>query len=162
MKKRKNNILIYLFAAVALAMASCNRLPIYSHYEHVGDEGWSRTDTLHFHIGVKEPGTYNVMLGLRANSSFPYTQIMLVVHSKEMKDKTEQVDSLLLDITDTEGHVLGNGISFYQYNQQLTTVSMQKKDSLFISVSHAMSRMLLPGIVDVGITISKTEWGIEN
>lgn len=157
MKKRKNSILIYLMAAVALAMASCNRLPIYSHYESVAEEGWSRTDTLHFRIGVKEAGTYQVQLGLRANSSFPYTQVMLVAHSQAMKSHAEQTDSLMLNITDTEGHVLGSGISFYQYDQQLATVSMQKKDSLFVSVRHGMSRMLLPGIVDVGITVSKTE-----
>ena len=49
----------------------------------------------------------------------------------------------------------GHGISTYQYNFHLTTLTLNEGDSLHIAVRHNMKREILPGISDIGIRLSQ-------
>mgnify|MGYP002526435807 CR=1 FL=1 len=153
MNLKRNSIIYCITAAAALAMTSCSRLPIYSQYQHIDSEGWEKTDTLHFTIPVKQQGQYDIQLGMRTDSYYPYTQVKVVVNQKTQKTLTEHTDTLTIDITDTEGNIQGKGLSIYQYSFPLHQVILNDDDSLTVNIFHCMKRSPLPGINDIGIIV---------
>ena len=66
MLKTSRQVIIGLILTVACGIASCDRLPIYSHYEPAPTSGWEKNDTISFAISpVSEAGYYKEELGLR-------------------------------------------------------------------------------------------------
>ena len=53
-------------------------------------------------------------------------------------------------LADDKGNMLGQGISYYQYNFILVDRDLSKGDSLHVTVRHIMKREILPGISDIG------------
>lgn len=80
--KLKRNSLLGFIIAVALALSSCNRQTIYSHYEPVDIDGWERSDTLWFYAGGLTEGCYNEQVGLRINGNYPFKDLSLVVEQR--------------------------------------------------------------------------------
>ena len=139
---------------VLVALVSCSRRPVYSHYEAVSHEGWYRSDTLRFICPIRQAGQYHIRLGLRASTLYPFTQLTLIARQQAHKSRCCHADTLTLDITDNEGNINGEGVSIHQYEVPLTIVGITRPDTLHIDVFHGMSRQLLPGICDVGITVN--------
>ena len=134
-------------------MASCSRRPIYSHFEAVGQQGWNRTDTLRFCVSAKRAGSYALRLDLRANSIYPYTQLILAACQQTSRSKTSQTERITFDITNADGDIQGNGTSVYQYHTSLPSVVLAKNDTLTVTLFHCMARDVLPGIIDFGLTV---------
>lgn len=160
----RNKFLTILFT-VALALAGCNRKTVFHHYEHVSPEGWNRTDTLHFQVA---PANNNIMLHeeleLRATSHYPFTNLSLVVEQTIHPSHTgisyysshsiKRVDTLKCSLTDKNGIATGKGINYFYHHFHLADISINKGDSVIISVHHNMRKEVLSGIADVGILIS--------
>ena len=73
-------ITLILAMAGFLMMAACDRSVVYNHYEHVDNEGWERTDTMHFYVPpIKQTGTYHQQLMLRTNNQLPFLGISVIV-----------------------------------------------------------------------------------
>ena len=138
--------------AAALVLTSCSRLPLYSHFEAVDKWGWASTDTISFTIPVKQAGSYRLRLDLRTNSLYPYTQLTLLTHWHSHRSHVAKDSTLRFDITDDEGYTQGRGTGLYQYQATLPPVSLARNDTLSVSIRHGMSRDVLPGIVDMGLT----------
>ena len=152
MKRQRKNTILYLLTAVALVMTSCNRLPLYSHYEPIDMQGWQQTDSVSFVVPLKQAGTYQVKMHVRATSIYPYTELTLTVHQKSPVDYTERIN---LDINNDEGSTSNEGYGINDYSATLhDVVATHDDDTLAIAIAHGMARELLPGIADVGITVN--------
>ena len=138
---------------MALAVVACSHLPQYSHYEHLGNDGWQRDDTVVFSTVVNDGGCYRLLLGLRATNAYPYTQLMLTAHCSSAVSGVDLVDTVRLQVTDDKGNILGYGTGFFQYEHPLSEVHLSNQDTLTVCVTHVMSRFLLPGITDIGLTV---------
>ena len=64
-------------------------------------------------------------------------------------------DTLSCKLVDADGTVQGEGVSFYQYRFHLCNMKLTQGDSLRVSIRHNMKREILPGIADVGVTLTK-------
>jgi gliding motility-associated lipoprotein GldH len=159
MPTRKSQFALWLLALVTLlTLSACDDNTIYSHYESTSLAGWERGDTLHFkNIVVKATTDYKEEIGLRINDSFPFMSLFLVVEQHVRPRHVVRMDTLSCRLVDKDGHVKGRGLSFYQYNFHLTTLQLQAGDTLDISVRHNMKRESLPGIANVGMTISRNK-----
>ena len=153
MSLRKNSI--YTIIAVALALASCNRPTIYSHYESINTNGWIRSDKAEFDIISQEDGNYFQTLGLRATNNYPFTNLTLIVDQQVFPDATHSSDTINIQMTNQEGNFLGKGLRHLQYDIPLPSITLKKGDSVHISISHYMKREVLPGITDIGISLKK-------
>ena len=154
--KLKRNSLLGFIIAVALALSSCNRQTIYSHYEPVDIDGWERSDTLWFYAGGLTEGCYNEQVGLRINGNYPFKDLSLVVEQRLLSTQTIiKCDTLNLAITDDDGFFQGEGLSLLQYETSLGTISLPTSDTLQVAIIHNMKREVMPGIADVGITLQK-------
>ena len=155
--------MIIALAMAALMVSACHRGVIYSHYEHVDNDGWERTDTLQayqelYDYGiphVKEPGVYQQQVMLRTDNSIPFLGISVVVEQEIFPRGEHKRKRIKCPLVEKNGHVMGNGISCYQYSFKVDSVELYEGDSLHVYVMHYMKRETMPGITDVGIEISK-------
>lgn len=144
-----NIVSVVMTAAVAV---SCATDTVYYSYAHTPVAGWEKNDTLTFNIpGMAAPGTYSQQVGLRMTSTFPFTSISLIVEQRIMPRGKVLTDTIKCPITDIRGNFLGDGISSFQYMFPLREVTLNKKDSIHVSIRHNMKREILPGVSDIGL-----------
>ena len=144
-----NIVSVVMTAAVAV---SCATDTVYYSYAHTPVAGWEKNDALTFNIpGMAAPGTYGQQVGLRMTSAFPFTSISLIVEQRIMPRGKVLTDTIKCPITDIRGNFLGDGISSFQYMFPLREVTLNKKDSIHVSIRHNMKREILPGVSDIGL-----------
>ena len=147
-----------LMITVALALAGCNRKTIYSHYEHTPIGGWEKVDHLSFTLSpVPESGDFSEEVGLRINGAYPFMGLTLIVEQQTWPTGYMRSDTLSCNLIDEDGTILGEGISFYQYNFPMNNITLTEGDSLHVSIRHNMKREILPGISDIGLTLRKAD-----
>lgn len=154
MQKRVYTLLYNIVSVVMMAAvaASCATDTVYYSYAHTPVAGWEKNDTLTFNIpGMAAPGTYSQQVGLRMTSAFPFTSISLIVEQRIMPRGKVLTDTIKCPITDIRGNFLGDGISSFQYMFPLREVTLNKKDSIHVSIRHNMKREILPGVSDIGL-----------
>lgn len=154
MQKRVYTLLYNIVSVVmtAAVAASCATDTVYYSYAHTPVAGWEKNDTLTFNIpGMAAPGTYSQQVGLRMTSAFPFTSISLIVEQRIMPRGKVLTDTIKCPITDIRGNFLGDGISSFQYMFPLREVTLNKKDSIHVSIRHNMKREILPGVSDIGL-----------
>ena len=143
---------------IAAAVAACDVPIVYSHYEHTPLTGWERNDTLLFCIPpVKEPGRFNQQVGLRIVDSYPFTSISLIVEQRVFTGYRSRRDTIRCQLVDDNGFFDGPGVDLHQSTFPLGYIDLKRGDSLCIKVRHVMKREMLPGISDVGITLTATQ-----
>ena len=153
--KCRNSLFVFVLT-VALAIAGCNRKTIYSHYEHTPIYGWEKTDHLSFVVSpVTDNGTFREEVGLRINGAYPFMGLTLIVEQQVYPSGMRRSDTLSCKLVDADGTVQGEGVSFYQYRFHLCNMRLAQGDSLRVSIRHNMKREILPGIADVGVTLTK-------
>ena len=146
---------MFLILSTALwALSSCNNRKVYDSYCHTHIGGWEKNDTLTFDIPpLRNGGIYTAELGLRINESYPFTGITLIAQFTDSHGTTS-TDTLKCKLIDNDGIPQGKGISYYQYKFRIKDMNLPKDDSLRICVRHDMKREILPGISDVGISLT--------
>ena len=153
--QRRVYTLLYNIVSVVMTAAvagSCATDTVYYSYAHTPVAGWEKNDTLTFNIpGMAAPGTYGQQVGLRMTSAFPFTSISLIVEQRIMPRGKVLTDTIKCPITDIRGNFLGDGISSFQYMFPLREVTLNKKDSIHVSIRHNMKREILPGVSDIGL-----------
>lgn len=147
---------IAVVAMAATLMTACDTDVVYDSYCHAPTEGWEKTDTLQFNVPrMAEGGRYRMEIGMRTNSSFPFTGITVVVDQVIEPRHRLQSDTINCRIADKDGNILGRGVSFYQYDFILNDTDLRRGDSLNIRIRHIMRREVVPGVADVGVKITK-------
>lgn len=153
---RNSSILTATLAVALMLVASCSRKTVYSHYEHTPLLGWEKGDTLFFDVRpVSESGTYREDVGLRLDGLYPFMSLQLTVEQTIQPLGHLRHDTLNCSLIDHGGLAKGDGVSYYQYNFHLTTLELNRGDSLHICVRHNMKREMLQGISDVGISLRR-------
>lgn len=146
---------IVALAAVGMLMA-CDEPRTYDHFEHTDTTAWDTEDALSFDIPRQWEGDYDMTLGLRSTLDYPYQNLSLVVETTILPSHKEQRDTVNLTINDQKGRPTGqSGISISEVQQHVTTLTLQRSDSLHVSVHHLMHRSSLPGISEIGIKLEK-------
>lgn len=161
MRKNKHTLL-YIGGLFALLLMACNRQTVYNRYLHTPLNGWERNDTLRYFIPtIQEGGYYSEDIGIRIDGSFPFMKLDLIIEQTKLNTQEKRMDTLQCAVIDNHGHPIGNGISKYQYTFKLTTLKLNKGDSLRIAIRHNMKREMLPGISEVGVRLYKRQTKIE-
>jgi len=152
------NKTFYLLLTVALAFASCNRKTVYSHYEQTPISGWEKNDHLSFvYSPVRHGGVFREEVGLRINGAYPFMGLTLIVEQQVFPSGMMRSDTLSCKLIGADGKILGEGVSFYQYNFHLCNLSLSENDSLSVKIRHNMKREILPGISDIGISLVRID-----
>jgi gliding motility-associated lipoprotein GldH len=83
--------------------------------------------------------------------------LTLVVEQEVWPSGLTRSDTLWCRLVDSDGNIQGEGISNFQYNFQLLNLRLNSSDSLRVTVRHNMKREILPGISDIGLTLTKKD-----
>lgn len=153
---RKNSWETVLLGLIVCVLTACQQRAAFSHYESVPIDGWDREDTVQFMLGpIVEGNVFCETLGLRASQAFPFMNLSLIVEQEAIPSGLVRCDTINIPIIDTDGIPIGKGINHFQYNIALNDINLLTGESLFVSIRHNMKREYLPGITDVGITLTK-------
>ncbi len=158
MPKHKFTFIYHIGVAsvLFLLLTACNKQVVYLHYEEVIEEGWEKNDTVFFlTTAVEESGHYEEEVGIRITSNYPFKSLQLVCDQLLLPSHKHRSDTLTCKMLDDKGKAKGQGVSCYQYLFQLTSIQLNKGDSLRIGIRHNMKREILPGINDVGIRLTR-------
>ena len=154
--RRNNHTLLYIGGLFVLLLMACNQQTVYNRYLHTSLNGWERNDTLRYIIPtIQKDGNYMEEIGVRINGNYPFMKLCLIIEQTKINTHEKRTDTLLCDLINKRGHPLGSGISKYQNTFHLTTLQLNKGDSLRICVRHDMKREMLPGISEVGVRLYK-------
>ena len=149
---------LFLTFTVALALSSCNRKTIYSHYEPVSLDGWDAEDYLYFDIDpIAADGIYSQRVGLRHNGDYPFMRFTIVVDQHVTPSGFHSVDTINIGLVDQDGNMTAQGINYHIFDFELRRLELHAGDSLHFSVHHIMTREVIPGISDVGITLVRED-----
>lgn len=142
-------------AIVTLTTAGCTGNKVYDKYQHTFITGWEKNDTLNFSVPrMAASGNYAAGLMLRINGSYPFMSLTMIVEQKVMPAMTVRTDTLKCDLMDAKGNTKGHGTFYYQYSFPIATMPLAKGDSLQVTIRHDMKREILPGVSDVGYSLS--------
>jgi len=142
-----------LLTGILLLSACGNK--VYDKYHHTPIAGWEKNDTLSFDIPkIEKPDKYSIDLGLRINKSFPFMNLTLIVEQTLYPGSKIFKDTINAKLINKNGSPFGRGLGYYQYSFHVREIELQRRDSLHITVRHDMKHEILPGISDVGITMS--------
>ena len=137
-------------------LVACNNNKVYDRYEHTSTAGWERNDTLQYSVpSIKTEGIYKSSVGLRLTDDYPFTAVTLIVDRHIVGRGILVSDTINCQLTDSHGNAASKGISYHQYKFDIRPIKLQSGDSLQIGIRHYMKCEILPGISDVGITMSR-------
>ena len=143
---------------LAMLLAACDHRTVYDRYQSTALAGWEKNDTLSFAIPpLKDAATYRALLGVRTTDAYPFTAITLIVEQEIMPAQRLATDTVAWMLTVEDCNILGEGISYRQYQFDICKLQLQEGDSLHIVVRHDMKREILPGVSDIGVKITKND-----
>ncbi len=144
---------------LSLAVSSCSLDVKFSRYEPIPSDGWDIEDTVKFSTDtLREGGRYGFTCGVRTRRAYPYQELVMMVERKVYRDTLlvlHKREKITCPIVKPNGSATGEGIASKIHECELRDFIMNAGDSVEINVTHNMSRQLIPGIVDVGITMEK-------
>ena len=141
---------------MGMMLVSCDERTVFSHYESTPVRGWERNDTLSFDIkAMQETGLYAEEVGVRITGGYPSRGLSLIIEQTVQPSNTTLTDTLNCELIDDTGHANGKGINHYQFLFPLTTIKLNKGESVRVTIRHCMKREILPGITDIGLKLSR-------
>ena len=152
---RKNSPLILL---MLFLLSSCNNQTVYHSYQHISDDGWSKSDTLFFNVPLTDSTVYAYKLSveIRNKGNYPYTDLYLFLSHNTSDSTIFVTDTLKCTLADSEGKWQGTGLgSFYQTRIPGKDFPTLRKGNYVFKISQGMQDALLQGINDIGIHIEK-------
>lgn len=168
MKSRRSKALTVVLSVLFAAWmaTACVGGKVFDEYEQIPVEGWDKTDTLTFSVpAVPADGVYNLALGLRTTGDYPFMSLTLLFEANIIAKKTENSSvvkvpqrlsrTLSCPLVSSRGRSQGQGVSLYQYNFHVATISLREGDSLQVNIRHNMKREMLPGLSDLGLSITR-------
>ena len=136
---------------------SCGKKYACNRYLPVPVEGWEARDTVSIAIDpIRESGNYEFSVGVRSTRQYPYQYLWILTDLELIHPDTLIVDTLVCSITDAQGEFLGKGLSVYDNVYPLATIYCKKGQYGRMKLRHIMRRDPLPGISDLGVSISRT------
>ena len=153
---RHTLLYIYIVMCMGMTLMSCDNNTVFNHYESTPVRGWERNDTLTFNSApMQETSLYMEDIGVRITGEYPFKGLSLIVEQTVYPSNTMITDTLNCNLVDDIGHAHGKGINHYQYQFPLTTLKLNKGESVHVAIRHCMKREILPGITDIGLKLSR-------
>ena len=99
-----------LFILIAGLLFSCDKKRVYDEYKSVG-KAWNKNTVVDFNLPKLDTAKkYNLYINLRANDNYQFNNLFLIV-ALEQPNGLTKVDTLEYQMTETDGTLLGDGIS---------------------------------------------------
>jgi gliding motility-associated lipoprotein GldH len=157
MKMKKS--LLYFLLLPALSLLSCSGGKIYEDHKDIERNIWNRFEVVEFDVGIEDtsPG-YDFYIAIRHMEQIPLKFITLDFTFYAPSGETRSSE-LRINLKDSEGNLLGKGMG-----DLWDVVTLVREDYRFtepgicrVEISSTMSYADLPGIMNVGLIVRKTD-----
>lgn len=156
-KGRNTHLTAIILTVTGLFMA-CGGDSLYHSYRSIPTSGWSRQDTIVFHVHMADSFTdVRLLLGIRNRTNYPYQNLVLSV-SGHAPDTTlcYSSDSLRLVLTDTDGNWTGKGLGeLLQTEHEIGYFHIGRPGIYTFCIIPLLPDSLLPGINDIGLRMER-------
>ncbi len=143
-----------IMAVVCILVAACTTDETYHHYQSIGMAGWEKGDTLTFRIDtIRQSGTYLTSLCIRTTDAYPYRFLTVNATTTHPRNGIT-AHNVQMEILNSRGTHAGSGISRFTHELPMDEIPLRAGDSLIVKVAHHMRRLNLPGITDIGISLT--------
>jgi gliding motility-associated lipoprotein GldH len=159
--KTKRNIFLAFTGLLFITLAACSGGEVYARFHHIENGKWRRDSQFVFTLDSLNPApnaTYNVIVELTTNRSYPYRDIWLQI-DQNLTDSLVRTDALQHLLADENGKWMGSsagGLNHYS----LPYRSFAPRDSVYdyrLTIRQAMRDELLRGVEKVGIKVVEAE-----
>jgi gliding motility-associated lipoprotein GldH len=157
----KNNEMNQLFFILfCVCLIACNKNVVFNDYTRISETaGWARNVPIKFDIDIKDTNQlYDVYVNVRQATGYPYSNLFLKLLTN-YPNKNTYTDTLECLLANERGEWLGDGAGDLWDNKILF-----KKNTKFHQLgihsfvfTHAMRLDPLPLILDVGMSVEKTQ-----
>ncbi len=136
-------------------LTGCNNGRAYDRYRALDIEGWDRSDTVDFNASRLTPGTYDMYVGFRATSSYPFRDLGININWTVYPSGKSFHKTVRCNVFDNNGHMSGRGgISSDDFLYHTGQITVAKGDSVVFTVSHAMNMDQIPGLTTIGLQLT--------
>lgn len=137
-------------------MTACNNKEVYSEFHSFGGSTWSKAEPAEFSVQINEASEpYTIFLTIRNNDDYPFQNLWLFV-DRTHPNSTVVRDTVNIELADVYGKWHGKGLSLYSYPYPyLSDYLFPDTGSYHFKVQQGMRHETLPGVSDIGLTVSK-------
>jgi gliding motility-associated lipoprotein GldH len=107
---------ILFFIASMVLVGSCDPTRLYEENRNIDGNAWHYKNRIPFDIHIKDTTTYyNVLINLRVDANYKYSNIFMLVHTTNPEKKNDQ-RRVEIRLADESGKWLGSGLGdLYDY-----------------------------------------------
>lgn len=153
---RKFKIFLTLFFVLILLVSCGRQRTACFSYSSTPVEGWEQHNVLSFPIdSIESGGEYELSVGARTTYDYPFQTLWLEVTTHFEHPRMDFLDTLVCQVTDLQGNILGRGISVFQYVYPLKALRLNIGQKGVVTIKHIMRRNILPGVSDIGVILRR-------
>ena len=140
-----------LLGAALLSCVACTSDALYVRNETLGEARWDKEDTLRFDVAVEDTDCVaQVSLHLRTSTEYPYKSLKVMVEERTTGGNFRKYPVWFATASD-DGSRNGRRMTYSDLEKPLGSRHLKKDDTLHVKVYHKMRRLVLPGVVSVGV-----------
>ncbi len=148
-----------LFIFAIFLLAACDKPAMFDAFAPINN-GWHQDSIVNFSVPVQDTSTqYYISLKLRHNADYPYENIYLF-RTISSASGIEYQDTVDLKVADEKGKWLGEGVGEVKtmaWGFGRGGLRFKNTGKYTFTLQHGMRDSILPGIMDVGLTINAIE-----
>jgi gliding motility-associated lipoprotein GldH len=148
-----------LIILVAFILFNCRPASVYEENIDIMDRLWAADSVLTFGFNIDEPFVpYQLNLALRNNTAYPYYNLYIIYYLKDAADSLISTDLVNFHLFDPKtGRPYGSGVGgiFNHRFPLMDSIVFQSKGSYLLEIEQNMRMDLLPGVVSVGLEITR-------
>lgn len=140
---------------LSITLAACQPNSYYDQSQTIANGKWQQDSNLLFQLPIGDTtALYDMFLNLRHNTSYPYANLYLFIHST-MPSGSQAHDTLELQLAQTDGKWLGTGSGSLRHNHFILRHRLRfaQIGNYTFSIKQGMRQQQLHGIENIGIEL---------
>lgn len=157
---RRTTLFIYSFA-ILLLVSSCVKSPYYQKEYTIPGYKWDYNNIPSFKFEISDTNAYyNLFFHIRHTEAYPYSNIWLLIYTKQPGDTTFTTARIEVPLAEPTGKWLGRGMGeIWEQRMPIShdgdSVMLRKKGTWEIKFAQDMRMNPLPDVLQVGLRIEK-------
>lgn len=113
---KKNRLLLIVFGLFAALLTACDPARVYDENRTIENNAWYFGNKIPFDVQIEDTTKYyNVLVNLRVDANYKYSNIFMLVHTTNPDKKTDQ-RRIEIRLADESGRWMGSGLGdLYDY-----------------------------------------------
>lgn len=150
---------IICFCVLILFFTACDTSRVYEVNHKIPESLWSSTNTLQYQVQITDTLLpHNVYINVRNAGMYPFSNLFMFLTTRFPQGQIDR-DTLEIILATPEGKWMGDGLGDIWDNRVLlkSGVRFPQAGEYVFELTQAMRMDPLPGIMDAGIRIEKSD-----